>query len=464
MKSKLILNFAMLFGASVVLCTIRASGQTWQTVDDYIQTNNAAPGGEPIPWSVACDGASGVYVAGDADTTTAGHTALVRYSPDGGTSWSTVDDFSYPGSTGTYFHCLYVDRRGGVFAVGGYILAGGSGNWMVRRSLDHGRTWTTVDTISSAGYTNANAWVVTSDTNGTIYVLGQCDTGCLVRVSTNQGTSWRSASGAPPVLGQWSAVCIGSTLYVLTHNYGSSAQSLWSSGDGGSAWTQVNGAVLPPSPILSSSALAADPQGNLYVAGTDASNANWVVSTGAPDGTGWTITDDYTPADFAVGVTSDPMGNIYVVGRVSDDSPTEIGEMWQVRQLSPGAGQWSTIDRFAVDPDYHNMPHGIACDSSGNVFCVGIGFEPNVGTHWIVRKLTVATPPAPPPSLQTSASGSGLTISWPASATGFTLQSSDSLGAAAVWSSVPQTPQIVGSQNVVTLPATNGVMFFRLSQ
>lgn len=58
--------------------------------------------------------------------------------------------------------------------------------------------------------------------------------------------------------------------------------------------------------------------------------------------------------------------------------------------------------------------------------------------------------------------GDRLLISWPAPSTGFQLESSDSLGDAAVWTDVTDTPQVTNGLNVVGWLTTNTARFFRL--
>jgi hypothetical protein len=58
--------------------------------------------------------------------------------------------------------------------------------------------------------------------------------------------------------------------------------------------------------------------------------------------------------------------------------------------------------------------------------------------------------------------GSNVRVSWPTSATGFSLQSTTSLSPAS-WGPAGGTLTVEGDQNVVTLPAT-GTQFFRLQQ
>ncbi len=68
------------------------------------------------------------------------------------------------------------------------------------------------------------------------------------------------------------------------------------------------------------------------------------------------------------------------------------------------------------------------------------------------------------PSLTLTSAGAAVVISWPASATGFQLQTAEDPGPAGVWSAVPQTPVASGSQISVQIPISGGPQFFRLSK
>jgi hypothetical protein len=68
----------------------------------------------------------------------------------------------------------------------------------------------------------------------------------------------------------------------------------------------------------------------------------------------------------------------------------------------------------------------------------------------------------PLPQMTASATGNTLTLSWPASATGFVLQSSAQLGTGANWTAAPVTPSTAGGVTTATLPIGPGTQFFRL--
>jgi hypothetical protein len=61
-------------------------------------------------------------------------------------------------------------------------------------------------------------------------------------------------------------------------------------------------------------------------------------------------------------------------------------------------------------------------------------------------------------------SGSNVILTWPTSATGFTLQYTTTLGSSAVWKTVSPGPVVIGVQNVVAVTVSGTQQFFRLSQ
>lgn len=67
------------------------------------------------------------------------------------------------------------------------------------------------------------------------------------------------------------------------------------------------------------------------------------------------------------------------------------------------------------------------------------------------------------PSLGAARAGGNLVITWPGSATGFTLEASASLGNPN-WVAVTQTVTSASGQNTVTIPISSGTLFYRLKK
>jgi hypothetical protein len=59
---------------------------------------------------------------------------------------------------------------------------------------------------------------------------------------------------------------------------------------------------------------------------------------------------------------------------------------------------------------------------------------------------------------------SGIILTWPTNAVGFTLQSTTNLSSPAVWSTNSPAPVVIGGQNVIINPLTGPQQFFRLKQ
>jgi hypothetical protein len=97
---------------------------------------------------------------------------LVRKSSNGGSTWSTVDNFmAWPASGKS----LAVDIFGRVFAIG--FVSTTTYTWVVRGSIDGGATWTTTDTFLPPGYTSSQALEIASDPLGNICVVGDVENG-----------------------------------------------------------------------------------------------------------------------------------------------------------------------------------------------------------------------------------------------------------------------------------------------
>ena len=100
-------------------------------------------------------------------------------------------------------------------------------------------------------------------------------------------------------------------------------------------------------------------------------------------------------------------------------------------------------------------PYGVATDSSGNVYVADNGNN-------TIRKGFL-----PPPQLTILLSGvppSGIVLTWPAYAAGFTLQSATNLVSPVFWSTNSPTPVVIAGQNTVTNPITGPQQFYRLVQ
>jgi hypothetical protein len=104
-------------------------GSSWSTVDTY----QLAPAGNSVAAGLAFDSHGNIYVAGYGNTTYWGvNNWIVRSSPTGTNSWSTVDTFQYVNGDYSSAAAIVANATGNVF-VGGRGSDATSGHWLVRK-------------------------------------------------------------------------------------------------------------------------------------------------------------------------------------------------------------------------------------------------------------------------------------------------------------------------------------------
>jgi len=81
-----------------------------------------------------------------------------------------------------------------------------------------------------------------------------------------------------------------------------------------------------------------------------------------------------------------------------------------------------------------------------------------------MQDIYAGVPQVVKPALSATRSGPNVVISWPATASGFSLRTSAKMGPGASWDAVSVAPVVVGGMNTVTLPATAPAAFFQLQK
>jgi hypothetical protein len=406
------LSWRLALCGAVALLTHTTFGQTWQTVDDY----QLLPGNDSLVQAMGKDPLGNIYAAGYAAIDAGYDTvAVIKKSSDGGATWSAIDAFS-DGEAAPFceYWGIVSDAAGKLYAAGD-DPGSASGSWFVRRSLDGGMTWSTVDKLHLSYSDSAHA--VATDSAGNVYVVGQAITGTdtlhpswIVRKSADHGTSWSTVDTFNPnVSGSAQGILCHPTagLFVVGlgfANTGSgmkrSSQKYWyvrRSLDGGSTWTTVD-AYLGGS----ASGIAADASGNIHVVGNN--STHWIVRKSANGGTSWATVDDFAPCvttvistkpyktqtqcydGYARGIAADSNGNLFVVGRLGSSGAYNPGV---VRQQIAGTATWQTVDTFAYAAGHAATACSVVGDSFGHVFVGGWAYDATGTTgpaHWLVRK------------------------------------------------------------------------------
>jgi hypothetical protein len=117
--------------------------------------------------------------------------------------------------------------------------------------------------------------------------------------------------------------------------------------------------------------------------------------------------------------------------------------------ISGGGTTLSTGGSFTLSG---TIGQPLVSTSRGEIFTLAAGF-------W---GITVALQQPDLPPLSVTDALNGIVLSWPVTSTTALLEQTERLQPSSLWTTVSQTPQIVGGQNVVTIPLTGASRFFRL--
>jgi uncharacterized repeat protein (TIGR03803 family) len=120
---------------------------------------------------------------------------------------------------------------------------------------------------------------------------------------------------------------------------------------------------------------------------------------------------------------------------------------------------FTTLYSFTGGSDGAKPWAGLAL--SGNTLFGTTELEGSAGYGTV---FSLSLPAVSAPQLTITPSGANVILSWPATAAGFTLQSTTNLGSLAFWTTNSLAPVVVNGQNVVTNPLAGAQQFFRLSQ
>lgn len=151
--------------------TVRRStngGATWSNVDSF----QLASGLSATAMGIGADNFGNLYVVGKAHTTSRGSDVyhwLIRKSTNGGSSWSTVDDF-VPG--GGVQARKFAAKSNGDLYVAGVSGSYGAYHWIVRKSAGGTGAWTTIDDYQYAPGVSTEPHAIAADISGSVFIGG----------------------------------------------------------------------------------------------------------------------------------------------------------------------------------------------------------------------------------------------------------------------------------------------------
>jgi hypothetical protein len=278
---------------------------------------------------------------------------------------------------------------GALYSVGYVRKADNSLAWDVRTSLDDGQSWGPLDSgwqLSLGVNTRARGFA--SDQAGNLFVCGNAidskgRVSMILRKSGDRGMTWQTqAIGVDAValhflpansLNQGGLFAVGRP--------GVNAWGVQRSRDAGNTWTTVDSWTVAKSGDTAATAIASDPQGNLYVAGHGRKGINspygWYVRRSSDGGNTWQmlLTNFSAGGDSLVNdAVLDAAGNLWVVGAVN--GANSITEIWAMQRWNQVSG-WSGPMYPYGNPSPRSHARGTSADPTGRVYVTGWVFDPN---------------------------------------------------------------------------------------
>jgi uncharacterized repeat protein (TIGR03803 family) len=418
-------------------------------------------------------GSQGYGTVFKVNTDGTGYTNLHTFTPLSGPSPSTNSEGAYPRAGLTLSgNALY-----GTAASGG--SAGRGTVFMVNTDGTGFTNLHSFTALANSGSTNSDGaipvagLILLGDTlygtaanggrfsGGTVFAVNTDGTGFTTLHSLNYGSD-----GAVP---RATLILSGNTLY-------GTAQAAGSSGYGTVFKVNTNGTgftTLHSFAALSNSTNAegVNPLAGLVLsgntlygtAGNGGTSGKGTVFKVNTDGTGFTNLHSLSPnADGATPYAGLILSGDTLYGTTSAGGSSSNGTVFAVK--TDGTG-FTTLHGFTATPaPYTNIDGAIPYAGlilSGNTLYGMAAFGGSSG-HGTVFSLSLGS--VSPPQLTITPSGANVILTWPANASGFTLQFTTNLGSSDLWNTVFPEPTVVNGENTVTDPISDTGKFYRLIQ
>ena len=202
-----------------------------------------------------------------------------------------------------------------------------------------------------------------------------------------------------------------------------------------------------------------NPEGGLVLSGntlygkttSGGSSGHGTVFAVNTDGSGFTLLHDFTGGDGYA-----PVAGLLLSGNTLYGT-TVGGSSGAATVFAVNTDGMGFLVLHVFTGDEGNSPQGDLI-LAGNTLYGTTMFGGTNGTG------TVFSIALPPPQLAITPAGADVVLTWPVSATGFTLQSATNLISPVFWSTVSPGPVVVSGQNTVTNPISGTQQFYRLSQ
>lgn len=372
-------------------------GTTWTTIEDYLMSAPVSLGRNEAR-AMAADSSGNLFVTGIGQATNSDFDHwLIKKSSDQGSTWSLVDDYSYYKKGGNNISSLAYDANNNILYSAGYEGANYS-RWIVKKSLDQGNTWTTIDSFQLDTYRDAKAYKILLN-NGNIFVAGNATdinfTGhWIVRKSSDNGASWSIIDNWTPYANSITAakfmtIDSNGVMYVTGHAVdGSFNQHLITrkSSNNGVSWTNVDDFISGM--IAASNDIAVNSLNHIFVSGYHISGGQfWMIRKSTDGGATWSNIDNYQLVSNKSGAANkiyfSTNGDMYVTGYGTDSSNIKHAI---TRKSTDNGSTWTTIDDYQLTTTKDWSSVSLVIDSSNNIYITQVGKDNADISHWITRK------------------------------------------------------------------------------
>lgn len=343
-KAMVRLGFGLMAAFTASGCACRSG--SWATALDYSLQSGKASG----LYAVLKDSKGRMFTGGFGIDSSNFYHWVIRRSLDGGTTWTTVDDqVAGTASVVTRVQTLVEGRNGVLLAAGMFRSSGESiSRIIVRRSLDFGATWSTVYNELPPGASTMPTGGLSVDQQGQFWLtltVGNASAQLGIRVMKSaDGVTW---STAMEILGSSTATYRGEGL--------------------------VQGLNRDTYFVTGSTVVA--------------SNTHWLTWKSTDAGATWSLVDDYVynvgNSSYGVAIALGSGGRVLVGGVAT----TSLVDAALIRYIDPTGSAWANLGSTYVYNSVNPFTQGVALrmlPTGGGAFAVTAPDAASV-THWVVR-------------------------------------------------------------------------------
>jgi uncharacterized repeat protein (TIGR03803 family) len=204
----------------------------------------------------------------------------------------------------------------------------------------------------------------------------------------------------------------------------------------------------------------------LYGTARTGGNSGWgTVFAIHTNGAGFTTLYSFTNGSDGIQPNGLILSGNTLYGTTIEGGSSSNGTVFAIN--TDGTGFTKLHDFAATSGSYPDITNSDGVGPSSGLILSGntlYGTANSGGSGGAGTVFSLSLPPVSAPQLTIILSGTNVVLTWPANATGFTLQSTASFVSPAAWNAVSPGPVVIDGQNTVTDPISGNQQFYQLSQ